>query len=173
MNHSLHRLFVPFAAARLARLTRGISLALCLAPLAGGVIAQPEHGRGGEPPRVEGRVGEPHPGPRGYPRVTEPQGWNARPGPVDRGVYQHNFQAARSYRIGPYHRPPGWVDRRWAFGQILPRTYWAPQYLISDYWLFGLEVPPAGYEWVRSGTDAILVNTVDGEILQVEYGVFV
>jgi hypothetical protein len=29
-----------------------------------------------------------------------------------------------------------------------------------------------GYEWVRDGNDAILVNTDSGEILQVEYGVF-
>jgi Ni/Co efflux regulator RcnB len=33
-------------------------------------------------------------------------------------------------------------------------------------------VPPVGYEWVRDGNDAILVNTGSGEILQVEYGVF-
>jgi Ni/Co efflux regulator RcnB len=33
-------------------------------------------------------------------------------------------------------------------------------------------VPPAGYEWVRVGADALLVNTATGEVLQVEYGVF-
>jgi Ni/Co efflux regulator RcnB len=91
---------------------------------------------------------------------------------VDKGSYQHNFQAARSYKIGPYHRPAGWAARRWVFGQILPRTYWAPQYLLADYWLFSLEVPPAGYEWVRVAADAMLVDIVSGEILQVEYGVF-
>ena len=115
---------------------------------------------------------EPHPGPTGYQRVTEPKGWNARPSAVNRTTYQHNYQAARSYRIGPYHPPAGWTDRHWAYGQILPRAYWGSQYLLSDYWLFALEVPPAGYEWVRDGTDAILVNVNTGEILQVEYGVF-
>jgi Ni/Co efflux regulator RcnB len=74
--------------------------------------------------------------------------------------------------VGPYRRPPGWQDRRWAYGQTLPRAYWAAPYLIGDYWLFALEVPPAGYEWIRSGNDAILVSTDNGEILQVEYGVF-
>ena len=54
----------------------------------------------------------------------------------------------------------------------MPRAFWAPQYLLADYWLFALEVPPAGYEWVRYGADAVLVNTGSGEILQVEYGVF-
>ena len=118
------------------------------------------------------RAPEPHPGPRGYQRVTEPKGWDARPATVDRPSYQHNYQAARSYHIGPYRRPAGWSAYRWGYGEILPRAYWAPEYLIADYWLFALEVPPAGYEWVRDGADAMLVSTGDGTILQVEYGVF-
>lgn len=115
---------------------------------------------------------EPHPGPQGYQRLHEPQGWNNRPHDFDRGAYQHNFQAQRSFHIGPYHRPSGWQDHRWVFGEVLPRAYWAPEYLIADYWLFALEVPPGGYEWVRDGNDALLINTGDGTILQVEYGVF-
>jgi Ni/Co efflux regulator RcnB len=117
-------------------------------------------------------AGEAHPGPSGYQRVAEPKGWNSRPKEVDRGSYQHNFQAARSFHIGPYHRPSGWAAHRWAFGQTLPRAYFAASYLIADYWLFALEVPPAGYEWVRDDTDALLINTDSGEILQAEYGVF-
>jgi len=124
-----------------------------------------QHGR---PPAQ----GEPHAGPHGYQRVTEPHGWNARPATIDRAAYQHNFRAARTFHIGPYHRPPGWVAHRWANGQILPRAYWAPEFVIGDYWLFALEVPPVGYEWVRDDDDALLVNTETGEILQVEYGVF-
>ncbi len=31
---------------------------------------------------------------------------------------------------------------------------------------------PVGYEWVRDGSDALLITTGNGEILQVEYGVF-
>ena len=115
---------------------------------------------------------EPHAGPKGYQRVTEPKGWNNRPATVDRATYQHNYKAARSYKIGPYHRPTGWVAHHWGYGEILPRAYWTSQYLLADYWLFSLEVPPTGYEWVRDGDDALLVNTDTGEILQVEYGVF-
>jgi Ni/Co efflux regulator RcnB len=94
------------------------------------------------------------------------------PAAVDRGAYQHNFQAARSFKVGPYHRPPGWSARRWGYGEILPRGFWGPQYVLADYWLFALEVPPVGFEWVRYGADALLINTSNGEILQVEYGVF-
>ena len=126
----------------------------------------------GEPSRGEPAHSEPHPGPNGYQRVTEPHGWDARPKEVDRGAYQHNFRAARTFHVGAYRRPAGWVARRWAYGQILPRAYWGPQFLLADYWLFALEVPPVGYEWVRDDTDALLVNTSTGEILQVEYGVF-
>jgi Ni/Co efflux regulator RcnB len=148
----------------------GSSLALVFI-FTGVVSAEPPHDehveRAGGP-----RQGEPHPGPSGYNRVTEPHGWNSRPATVDRHAYQHNFQAARSFRIGPYHRPSGWAVHHWGYGQILPRAYWGPQYLIGDYWLFALEVPPAGYEWVRDDTDALLISTDTGEILQVEYGVF-
>ena len=104
--------------------------------------------------------------------MAEPHGWNTRPAHVDQGAYRHNFQAARSFHIGLYHRPVGWVPHRWVYGEILPRVYWGPSYFIADYWLFALEVPPAGYEWVRDDSDAILVNISTGEILQVEYGVF-
>jgi Ni/Co efflux regulator RcnB len=139
---------------------------------AGASLAEePDHGRMAAAPAAMHR-GEPHPGPSGYQRVAEPKGWNTRPATVDRGAYQHNFQAARSYRIGPYHRPAGWVNRQWAYGDILPRSYWAAPFILADYWLFALEVPPAGYEWVRVGNDALLVSTANGEVLQVEYGVF-
>jgi Ni/Co efflux regulator RcnB len=159
----------------MTRVTVGLGLAAVL--ILGQAIAADEqpHGQPAHPPaaaRAAPRQGEPHPGPKGYQRVTEPAGWNARPATVDRATYQHNYQAARSYKIGAYRRPTGWVARRWAYGQILPRAYWTSQYLISDYWLFALEVPPAGYEWVRDNTDALLIDVNTGEILQVEYGVF-
>ena len=146
-----------------------LSVAIALAMAGGVALADPpqEHARPAEEHR-----GEPHPGPRGYERLHEPQGWNQRPANIDREAYHHNFQASRTFHIGPYHRPQGWTEHRWVYGEILPRAYWAPEYVLADYWLFALEVPPTGYEWVRDGSDAILVNTQTGEILQVEYGVF-
>ena len=153
----------------------GLALVLALALTGGVALAQPpEHGhpaaRAAE--HAAPRPAEPHPGPSGYHRVTEPEGWNNRPAAVDRGTYQHNFQAARSFHIGPYHPPHGWAAHHWVYGETLPRAYWAADYLVADYWLFALEVPPAGYEWVRVGSDALLVSTTNGEVLQVEYGVF-
>ena len=161
----MHKLFTAGSWGRYVVLATGAGTA---------ALAQ-ERGREGAPhaaPVHAAARGEPHEGPRGYQRPAEPHGWDARPAQVDRGAYQHNYRAARSYHIGPYHRPPGWTAHRWGYGEILPRAYWAPQYLIGDYWLFGLEVPPVNYEWVRDGNDALLIDTNTGEILQVEYGVF-
>ena len=156
-------------------MTNKLKSTLCLAAalvLVGASLAG-EEPRGPEPaPRTAIRQGEPHPGPSGYQRVAEPHGWNTRPATVDRSVYQHNYQAARSFHVGPYHRPPGWRVHQWGYGEILPRAYWTSQYILSDYWLFALEVPPVGYEWVRVGNDALLVSTDNGAVLQVEYGVF-
>jgi Ni/Co efflux regulator RcnB len=151
-----------------SKMTTLLCLALVSATLGTAVEAQ-EHERPMARPPAHG---EPHPGPHNYQRVAEPTGWDKRPATVDRVAYQHNFQAARTYHIGVYRRPPGWVPHRWGYGQILPRAYWAAPFILADYWLFALEVPPAGYEWVRDDTDAILVNISTGEILQVEYGVF-
>jgi len=118
-------------------------------------------------PRVER-----HPGPAGYQRLTEPEGWNRRPDHVDRPSYQHNYQSGRRYAIGPYHPPRGWHDRRWVYGEILPRVYWSAPYVLSDYWLFSLEIPPPDCEWVRVGHDALLVDMRSGEVLEAVYDIF-
>ncbi len=160
----------------LAIVVLGGATALAQPPHGGGGEAHGEATHGGEAPHGDamrgGPHGEPHQGPQGYQRVTEPHGWDARPKEFDRGAYQHNFQAARTYHVGPYRRPPGWAPHHWGYGEVLPRAYWGPQFLLADYWLFALEVPPVGYEWVREDSDALLINTSTGEILQVEYGVF-
>ena len=153
-------------------MTHALKVGLCVAALlcATATAAGDEHHEGERRPAPA--RGEPHPGPRGYQRVAEPKGWNQRPATIDRDAYHHNFQAARVYHIGPYHPPRCWVMHHWVYGEILPRAYWAAPYIIADYWLFALEVPPPGYEWVRDGADALLISTDTGEILQVEYGVF-
>jgi Ni/Co efflux regulator RcnB len=153
------------------RIVGSTAAALVLLSGLAAAAAEPEREHG-DVARPEMRQPEPHPGPHGYQRLTEPRGWNERPAVIDRGAYQHNFQATRSYRIGPYHRPHGWIARRWTYGQFLPRAYWSAEYLVADYWLFGLEIPPAGYEWVRDDGDALLINVGNGEIVQVVYGVF-
>ena len=151
-----------------------MALALAAGGMATAASAQEhgEHAAQSARPARPAAHGEPHAGPTRYQRVAEPAGWNNRPAQVDTASYQHNYQAARTFHVGVYRRPPGWAYHRWGYGQILPRAYWAAPYILADYWLFALEVPPVGFEWVRDDTDAILVNVTTGQIIQVEYGVF-
>ena len=85
---------------------------------------------------------------------------------------RRNFNAPRRFHHGAYVRPAGWYAHRWAYGERLPGGWYASNYWIVDFSLFGLIVPPYGYEWIRVGDDALLVDVDTGIILRVEYGVF-
>lgn len=111
-------------------------------------------------------------GPRNYVPGHRPANWNVRPRHFDVHVYRRVYTSVHRYRWRPYVRPHGWYYRRWVYGEVLPRIFWVRDYWIADFWMFGLPVPPYGYEWVRYGDDAVLVNTDTGEILQVIYNVF-
>jgi len=67
---------------------------------------------------------------------------------------------------------PGFYYRRWGYGDILPVGWFAAEFWISDYDDYDLPVPPYGYEWVRSGPDALLVDTYTGEVVESVYGLF-
>lgn len=157
-------------------MTRAWTLLLLAGALsaAAAVAAQEhEHARGGHPP-VAGREHAPEPfhGPRGYRPVTPPPGWDRRPARIDRDHFNHNFRAHRRYGIGPYLPPPGWVERTWYVGELLPEAFFAPEYRLGDYWLFNLETPPVGCEWVRYGHDALLVDLATGRVEQAVHGLF-
>lgn len=159
---------------RTARISLGVAtLGLIL-------IAGPLHAQriepSGDKPRTAARPMnhgiEPEREPRGYARMQRPEGSVNRPQQLNRADYNHNFQARQSFHIGPYHPPAGYQYRRWTYGGILPSIYWGRNYWIGDYWLFGLDVPPAGCEWVRYGPDALLINMANGEVIQTFYGRF-
>jgi Ni/Co efflux regulator RcnB len=86
--------------------------------------------------------------------------------------YRANITAPRKFHVAAYRRPAGYQARRWAFGQRLPSAYFARDYWISNFWLYGLMQPWDGYEWVRVGDDALLVDVDTGEVIRVEYDVF-
>jgi Ni/Co efflux regulator RcnB len=72
----------------------------------------------------------------------------------------------------PWHDQPGFYYRRWSYGQYLPAGWFAADFWINDFADYDLPVPPYGYEWVRSGPDALLVDTYSGEVVESVYGVF-
>jgi Ni/Co efflux regulator RcnB len=150
-----------------------VALTLTLLPLAANA-QEGRHGGPGSPQRVQmtDQGVEAFRGPRGYHRIERPRGAEMRPSVLDSHAYNHNYRAPHAFRIGPYHPPGRWHYRRWHYGQFLPPVYWGRPYLLPDFWLFGLDIPPLGYAWVRYGDDAILIELTDGRIVQIVYGIF-
>lgn len=130
------------------------------APQAG----RPAAPRGGRPAVAQGAPN------RGGGRATGPV--EHGPAQFEKRAFQRNETAPRRFRVGAFRAPPGWQYRRWNYGQILPTPFWAQAYWITNFWLYDLDRPPVGFEWVRNGPDALLVDTTSGEILEVEYNVF-
>lgn len=89
----------------------------------------------------------------------------------DARQWQRSYHAPRRYKAPRYVAPRGWYVRSWAFGDILPRHWFGPNYYVS--WMsYGLPRPPIGTEWVRVGDDALLVDVWTGRIVTVYYDLF-
>jgi Ni/Co efflux regulator RcnB len=80
--------------------------------------------------------------------------------------------ARHRFHVGVYRRPHGWYSHHWAIGNRLPRGWFARDYWITDWALYGLWAPIDGLVWVRVGPDAMLIDPDTGEVVGVEYGVF-
>ena len=138
-----------------------------------------------------------HPGPQGHstadkgqnnagwsgntanhqPAANSRQGYTGSPGnaaghQTDISSMRRNMQAPKHFHSGNYRAPQGYQVRHWSYGERLPRGYFARNYWISDFLMFGLFEPPSYLVWVRVGDDALLIDRDSGEIVQVRYGVF-
>jgi Ni/Co efflux regulator RcnB len=76
------------------------------------------------------------------------------------------------WRGGPWRGPQGYYYRPWGYGQVLPFGWFSAQYYINDYYDYDLPVPPYGYEWIRNGPDALLVDIGNGEVVSSVPGAF-
>jgi len=83
-----------------------------------------------------------------------------------------NVQSSHQFHDGNYSQPVGYQVRHWGYGDRLPNAYFARNYWIADFLMFGLFAPPEGLVWVRVGDDALLIDEYTGEVVQVDYGVF-
>ena len=97
-------------------------------------------------------------------------GWYAG----DRRAFNYNGRTfyrfrADPYRWGSYGR---FQNYRWSRGAILPRFLLLPDYFVTDYYAFGVQPAPYGYQWTRVGYDLLLVNEYNGQIVDVVPGVF-
>jgi Ni/Co efflux regulator RcnB len=88
------------------------------------------------------------------------------------GAYPRSFHSPHRYHVRSYIRPPHFYSRVWAFGEILPPAWFGPDYVIDDWWNYGLPDPPPGYDWVRVGGDALLIDQYSGRIVQVVRDLF-
>ena len=90
----------------------------------------------------------------------------------ERGRYPPVFWSHDRYRVGVYRPPYGFYVRAWGFGDFLPRPWFGRDYYLDDFLDFGLPYPPPGYEWVRVGGDAIMIDAYTGRVVQVIRGIF-
>lgn len=112
-------------------------------------------------------------------RTRHWSGGHARHFAHHRSASTHRFarvrravQAHHRFHVGVYHRPHGWYRHHWRIGERLPRGWFARNYWISDWGLYGLWAPVDGLVWVRVGPDAMLIDPETGEVVAVNYGVF-
>jgi len=58
----------------------------------------------------------------------------------------------------------GYNNHRWAKGQRFDRRQASNYRVIGDYRNYRLNTPPRGYQWVRSGNDAVMIAITSGII---------
>ncbi|HEX2815730.1 MAG TPA: RcnB family protein [Phenylobacterium sp.] len=131
------------------------------------VRSEPAIGRG-----TSGAVNAPASGSRNI----QAQGRTSNTGPARRpgdfAALRGNVQASRHFQAGAYRPPQGFQSRHWGYGDRLPRAYFARNYWLTNFLIYGLLSPPPGLVWVRVGPDALLIDEYSGEVIRVDYGVF-
>jgi len=76
------------------------------------------------------------------------------------------------FRLGIYYDPFGWGYRPYQIGWRLWPDYYRSSFWINDPWQYRLPYAPPGTRWVRYYNDAVLVDTWDGEVVDVIYNFF-
>lgn len=85
------------------------------------------------------------------------------------GQFSYRGVPFRHAHVVPFVYPPGWTHRRWVVGAILPPVILVPDYYYTDWAALGLEPPPTGYQWVRYGSDLLLVDLSTSEVVDMAY----
>jgi Ni/Co efflux regulator RcnB len=87
-------------------------------------------------------------------------------------AFLYNGVSHPQLRVQPYRYPAGFAYRRYYAGRPFPRTLWSRQYYIYNYVDFGLAPPAPGAQWMRFGSDLLLVDLDTGLVAQVVFGAF-
>ncbi|MDX3904519.1 MAG: RcnB family protein [Pigmentiphaga sp.] len=92
--------------------------------------------------------------------------WDRDRGHVRDRDYRHGFRDG--YRSAPrvIHRAPP-PPRRWVRGDRLPDYYRGGYYVVNDWRAHRLYRPRPGYQWVRVGSEFLLVAVASGIITSI------
>lgn len=88
-----------------------------------------------------------------------------------RGRYPSVYFSSSRYR-NAWRPPSGYYAYNWGYGDFLPRTWFGPGSWLIDPWRYDLPLPPPGFDWVRAGYDALLIDAYSGHVVQVVRNVF-
>lgn len=86
--------------------------------------------------------------------------------------YGNRYYARQRFTIGFYSAPWGYTTRLWACGDRLPLSYYGARYVVDDYYNYDLYAPSYATAWVRVGNDVLLIDTDNGEVLDVVASLF-
>lgn len=99
--------------------------------------------------------------------------WNHNWRSNNRYDWQNYRRRHRSlFHLGFYYDPFGWGYRPYSIGWRLWPSYYRSSYWLNDPWSYRLPYAPPGYRWIRYYDDAILVDTWDGQVVDVIYNFF-
>ncbi len=83
---------------------------------------------------------------------------------VSRTVVKHKANGRTVVKQRKVVRQATPAPRRWARGQHFDRRYANNYRVVNNYRDYRLSSPPRGYQWVRSGNDAVLIAITSGII---------
>jgi Nickel/cobalt transporter regulator len=96
------------------------------------------------------------------------------PDPADlsaAGIVPPPFGFRTPIGVQPLVNPNEWGYRPGGVASSLPYVFLAPTYGDTFWATLGLQPPPPGYQWVRSGPDLLLVNVNTGHIAETRFNV--
>jgi len=108
-------------------------------------------------------------------RRTQSVNWNTSHWRSDhRYDWKNHRRHHRSlFHLGIYFDPFGWNYRPYQIGwRLWPNYYNSSNYWLNDPWQYRLPYAPPGYRWIRYYDDAILVDTWNGQVVDVIYNFF-
>ena len=94
-----------------------------------------------------------------------------------RSDHRYNWQDWRRhnrslFHLSIYYDPFGWNYRPYQIGWRLWPSYYSSRYWINDPYEYRLPYAPPGYRWIRYYDDALLVDTWNGQVVDVIYNFF-